>query len=360
MKSMLHSTCPGRGSSPAPPFGETKSRVLIVAGSDPRRNALRRISEQNGHDTLCPEDADEVYRLVAEYEPDLILLDVYLTECSGLEICGELRAMDVQANMPIILIGREGDTETQVAHGLLAGADDYIQVVDREREVQARIQVQLRNKRYRDALQRVRSERERFRRDAEHDPLTGLLNRRSLERHVDRLTSSGERFALLFVDIDHFKRINDEFGHEAGDDVLRTVAERMADGIRPGDLLGRYGGEEFLILVTGAGRESARLVAERQRKHIETMPAPHPRLSKVTVSIGAAAFDPRDQEEGTEQLLRRADLALYRAKHAGRNRVVMATDAEAEPDSGVGRAESGMRQAHRASSQAPMAKGVGR
>ena len=102
------------------------------------------------------------------------------------------------------------------------------------------------------------------------------------------------------------------------------------------------------------------LVAERQRKHIETMPAPHPRLSKVTVSIGAAAFDPRDQEEGTEQLLRRADLALYRAKHAGRNRVVMATDAEAEPDSGVGRAESGMRQAHRASSQAPMAKGVGR
>ena len=359
---MLQSTCPGRGSSPAPPLGESKARILIVASDDERKSALQRIAARNGHDTLCPEDPNEVFRLVAEYEPDLILLDICLPEGCGLEICGELRAMDVQANMPIILLGLEQDTETQVAHGLLAGADDYVRVVSHERELHARIQVQLRNKRYRDALQRVRSERERFRRDAEHDPLTGLLNRRSLERHVDRMTSSGERFALLFVDIDHFKRINDEFGHEAGDEVLRTVAERMRDGIRPGDFLGRYGGEEFLILVTGAGRESARLVAERQRKHIETMPVPHARLSKLTVSIGAAAFDPSDQEEGTEHLLRRADLALYRAKHAGRNRVVMATDAEAETgaEPGVMRSQSGMRQAHRTSSRAPMAKGAGR
>ena len=302
-----------------------------------------------------------MFRLVAEYEPDVILLDVSIPECNGLQICGELRAIDMQANMPIILIGHESDSESQVAQGLHGGADDYVQELSRDREVQARIEVQLRHKRTRDALQRVRNERERFRRDAEHDPLTGLLNRRSLERHVDRLTSSGERFALLFVDIDHFKRINDEFGHEAGDEVLRTVAARMRDGIRPGDFLGRYGGEEFLILVSGAGRESARLVAERQRKHIETMTAPDLRLSKVTVSIGAAAFDPRDQMEDTEQLLRRADLALYRAKHAGRNRVVMAADARVEAlGVTIQRSVSGTRQAQRASSPAPMVKRTGR
>ena len=249
-------------------------------------------------------------------------MDVDLPSNGGFEICGELaRASDLQHETPIVMAGSNLDEDT-IARALFAGADDYI-VPARKLEVRARIRVQLRNKRYRDALARVRSERDNLRRDLRIDALTGVLNRRSLETAIHAHFEAHERFAVLFADIDHFKSINDRFGHDVGDTVLKAVAEMLKEGIRPGDAVGRYGGEEFVLLVTGAGPESARLVAERHRKTIAGIDFSGIGPDQVTLSIGVAVFEPEAGDETPEDLVKRADLALYRAKNEGRNRVMM-------------------------------------
>ncbi|MGE0322551.1 MAG: diguanylate cyclase [Polyangiaceae bacterium] len=279
-----------------------------------------------GHECLAIDDVDDVFRVVAEWEPDLILLSADLNGLSGLEVCSELRASDMQRATPIVLVGEGSDTdEGLVAGGLLAGADDFIVRPERDAELKARIQVQLRNKRFRDALRRLRRERDHLRRSAEIDPLTGLHNRRTLESALRAYYEGCERFAILFLDVDHFKRINDTYGHDVGDEVLRQVSRCLKDGIRPGDALGRYGGEEFLVLVAGAGQESARLVAERHRKGVSALDLASHGIDQVTLSIGVAVFDARRDDETLDELIKRADEALYNAKRAGRNRTVVAS-----------------------------------
>jgi two-component system cell cycle response regulator len=308
--------------STAPPVGEQRPRILVILDHEASRKELHELLETEGYDIISVGDTDEVFRLAAEFEPDVIIVDVDLPSHSGFEICGELRASDLQHQTPIILAGTTIDEDT-IARSLFAGADDYI-VPDRKLEVRARIRVQLRNKRYRDALARVRSERDSLRRDLRLDALTGVLNRRSLEAAIHTRLSARERFAVLFCDIDHFKSINDKFGHDIGDTVLKAVSEMLKQGIRPGDAVGRYGGEEFVLVIAGAGPESARLVGERHRKTIETIDFSAVGPKQVTMSMGVAIFEPTSEDETVEELLRRADLALYRAKHAGRNCVVMA------------------------------------
>lgn len=310
--------------SAAPPLSERRQRVLVVHADDERRDALVRIVVQEGWESLDVADAEEVLRLAAEYDPDLILMDVNLPEISGYEVCGELRSNDLQGHTPVLLLADPPVSEQDVARGLLAGADDFITAPDRLLELRARMRVQLRNKRFRDALARVRSERDHLRRDASIDPLTGVLNRRTLERVIDEAFQKGERFALLFADVDHFKRVNDQHGHDAGDRVLKLVADWLKAGIRPGDHCGRYGGEEFVLVVAGAGRESARLVAERHRRAIECLDPGPGAPDRVTISIGVAVYDPRRPSDAGA-LLQEADAALYEAKRAGRNCVVMAT-----------------------------------
>ena len=307
--------------STAPPIGEQKPRVLVILDDEPGRKDLHDLLEIEGYDVISVGDTDEVFRLAAEFEPDIIIIDVDLPSHSGYEICGELRASDLQHQTPIVLAGTTFDEDT-IARSLFAGADDYI-VPARKLEVRARIRVQLRNKRYRDALARVRSERDSLRRDLRLDGLTGVLNRRSLEAQIQTHLGARERFAVLFADIDHFKSVNDKYGHDVGDTVLRAVSEMLKEGIRPGDAVGRYGGEEFVLVISGAGPESARLVAERHRKTVEGIDFSGVGPPRVTLSIGVAVFEPSTQDEALEELLRRADLALYRAKSSGRNCVAM-------------------------------------
>jgi two-component system cell cycle response regulator len=295
--------------------------VLVVMGSDTARHEVHALLEAEGYEVISVGDTDEVFRLAAEFEPDIIVLDVDLPNNGGFEICGELRASDLQHQTPIVLAGKSMD-EDMIARALFAGADDYI-VPARKLEVRARVRVQLRNKRYRDALARVRMERDGLRRDLRFDSLTGILNRRSIEAAMLMHHHSQERFAVLFADIDHFKSVNDRFGHDVGDTVLKAVAEMLKQGTRPGDAVGRFGGEEFVLVVAGAGPESARLVAERHRKTIESMDFRGVGPSRVTVSIGVAVYEPEGGEESADEMLKRADLALYRAKNEGRNRVVM-------------------------------------
>ena len=152
-----------------------------------------------------------------------------------------------------------------------------------------------------------------------------------MESGVAERCNSHERFGVLFMDLDHFKSINDRFGHEVGDRVLIAVAHVLKSGLRPGDVVARYGGEEFVALIAGAGPESARLVGERLRMNVEEMP-PVPRgPSSVTISVGAGVYDPQRAEEAPVELLRRADVALYEAKRAGRNCVFIAAPLDPEP-----------------------------
>jgi two-component system, cell cycle response regulator len=305
-----------------PPLAERAGRVLVVEPETERRGELRKLLEQEGYDCVFLPDGDELLRLTKEYEPDLILLAADLPGVSGLELVGDLRAMDPRVHYPVILIGTSTDEE-DVARGLLAGADDFVHDAARHQELRARIRVQLRNKRFHDALERVRNERDNLRRDAQTDALTGLLNRRSLHSQVTSRCEAKERFGVLFMDLDHFKAVNDKHGHEMGDRVLVAVASVLKGALRPGDVVGRYGGEEFVAIVSGAGPESARLVAERLRGSIETMLPPKGGPSQLTLSIGTTVFDPRQRDERTEDLLHRADMALYAAKRTGRNRVVL-------------------------------------
>ncbi len=317
--------------STSPPIAERAGRVLVVEPEEQRRAALRGLLEHEGYDCVFLPDGDELLRLAAEYGPDLILLAADLPGASALELVGDLRAMDPRLHYPVILIGTAAG-EHDVARGLLAGADDYVPDVERQQELRARIRVQLRNKRFHDALERVRNERDNLRRDSQTDPLTGLLNRRSLQGEVSSRCQARDRFGVLFMDLDHFKSVNDRFGHEMGDRALVAVASVLRTTLRPGDVVGRYGGEEFVAIVAGAGPESARLVAERLRRSVEAMLPPKGGPPKMTISIGTTVFDPRQTDERAEELLHRADMALYEAKRTGRNRVVLVAPGQRLPE----------------------------
>ena len=305
--------------------------MVVVEPDAQRRKSLRRMLEHDGYECLLLGDGDELLRVCAEFEPDLLLIGVELPGASGLELCGDVRAADLGRHTPVILLSHGAD-ERAVSAGLLAGADDFVSDLDRVQELHARVHVQLRNKRLHDTLQRVRTERDLLRRDAQIDPLTGLLNRRSLEASVNERCQSRDRFGVLFMDIDHFKDVNDRFGHEVGDRVLAGIASVLRAGLRPGDLIARYGGEEFLAIIAGAGPESARLVAERLRRNVEELPALPRGPSRVTLSVGATVFDPQRLDEQPVDILRRADVALYAAKNAGRNRVVLLHPSTPEHD----------------------------
>jgi len=310
--------------SSAPPISEGPPRVLVVSPIAARQGELVEVLERDGYEALTLKDADELLRVVAEYEPDLVILDSEQDQASGAEICGELKATDPKQHQPVLLVSWQPLEEAQLAAGLLAGADDFVADAHRSLELSARVRVQLRTKRFVDALYRVRSERDSLRRDAACDALTGLLNRRALERNALDRVERRERFGVLFIDGDRFKLINDNFGHLVGDRVLILIADMLRAGLRPGDAVGRYGGEEFVALVAGAGPEAARLVAERLRRSIESLEPPVPGPSRITVSIGTAVFDARGSDD-VQAVFRRADMALYAAKRGGRNRVVMHT-----------------------------------
>lgn len=305
------------------PVSEAVPRVLVVDDSHERRELVGAALLKDGYEVRVLTSVEGVVDALESFEPDLAVLACSDT-VDGVALCGELRAREIGHHTPVILVGDESD-ETTVAHGLLAGADDYVTSARRAVELSARVRVQLRNKRMLDTLGRLRAERDTFRREASHDPLTGLSNRRALEDAVTRCVSRHERFAVLFVDIDHFKSINDTFGHAIGDEVLKLVSERMTRGTRQRDVCARYGGEEFVVLLVGAADDAARRVAERHRAGVEGMRMDRPGYpDKVTVSIGVAAFDPGAPDASAEAFLRRADAALYEAKRSGRNCVVMA------------------------------------
>jgi two-component system, cell cycle response regulator len=243
-----------------------------------------------------------------------------------LDLCGEVRTMEAFRSASILLVSPSPPEPEEAAAALFAGADDFCSFDQRWRcELRARLRVHLRNKRMRDAVDRLRGERNNLRSRADIDSLTGALGRRALADAVESALEAGAPFAVLFADIDHFKKVNDTFGHQMGDLALQRVAEALTKERRTGDVCGRYGGEEFILVVTKVTAYEAQRVAERHRRAIAGLRlAAHGGPERITISIGVGVFDPENPDPSVASILSRADAALYKAKRAGRDCVMMA------------------------------------
>jgi two-component system cell cycle response regulator len=267
-------------------------------------------------------DPNEALFHVAEGNYDLMIVSLSLANFDGLRLCSQIRSLERTRNVAILAIA-DAENNTRLVRGLEIGVNDYLTRPVDKNELLARVRTQIRKKRY---TERLRDNVQMSIEMAITDALTGLYNRRYMESHVGTLveqaTSRGKPLTVLILDIDYFKAINDGWGHDAGDDVLREFALRIRKSIRGIDLACRYGGEEFVVVMPETDMAVATVVAERLRRRIATEAFPIQQGARnidVTISIGIAALGPGDNPAA---VIKRADQALYRAKRDGRNRVV--------------------------------------
>jgi len=297
-------------------------RFLVI---DDRPSSLRRITETlSGENTVTvAETPEELIQLAGHGDYDMYIVSLTLESHDGLRLCSQLRSLEATRQTPILAIVEEGDT-ARLVRALDMGVNDYLVRPVERNELLARCRSQLRRKRYQDYL------RDKFQQGMEQavtDALTGLHNRRYMEGHLESLVAdashTGKPVSLLIFDIDHFKSVNDTYGHPAGDAVLKEFAQRISRNVRGVDLCCRLGGEEFVVVMPDTDADFAKVVAERLRVCIANTPftvdAEGTRLD-ITVSIGLATTI--GGSERPSDLLSRADHYLYEAKRNGRNQVV--------------------------------------
>jgi diguanylate cyclase (GGDEF)-like protein len=294
--------------------------VEIVDDSGVVRAILRRHLEEQGYRVVEAEDGVAALQCCRAEHPDAVLLDIEMPGMDGYGVLGELKADPELCDLPVVFLTGRTDTE-DVVEGLRLGAHDYLRKPFEVSELIARVSAAVRVKALQDELRRRNGELDRLSRT---DPLTGLGNRRQIEDRIHELASISRRhdetLAALMFDIDHFKRVNDAHGHAAGDAVLREFGARLRRELRDEDVPGRWGGEEFVVLLPATNLAGAAAAGERVRANVATVPFAlgNGTTATVTVSCGCAIDDGRDPWD----LVRRADLALYAAKEGGRDRVV--------------------------------------
>ena len=297
-------------------------RILIV---DDRPSSYERVAATLSaeHTVDVESNPSEALFHAAEGNYDLLIVSLGLKDFDGLRLCSQVRSLERTRNVPILAIS-EADNNTRLVRGLEIGVNDYLLRPIDKNEMLARVRTQIKKKRY---TERLRDNVQMSIEMAITDALTGLFNRRYMESHlatlVEQAAARGKPIAVLLVDIDYFKAVNDSHGHDAGDDVLREFALRIRKSIRNIDLVCRYGGEEFVIVMPETDMAVATMVAERLRRRIASEPftiQQGARNLEVTISIGIAALG--GSNDNAAAILKRADTALYRAKRDGRNRVV--------------------------------------
>ncbi len=305
------------------------AHILVVDDHEDNIEVLRARLEAWGFKTSTAMSGSEALKLVDNNPPDLILLDVMMPEISGIEVARLIKGNPNLPFIPIIMQTALDSTENKV-EGLEAGADDYITKPIDFAELKARLRSMLRIKRLQEALEERERElveiNEKLRFMSQTDALTGLDNRRHLNDRIEEMFAHAKRlnepFALVMCDIDKFKSVNDTYGHQVGDEVLKQFAAILKDEAREIDHVGRYGGEEFMLLLPAASIEAAGLFAERVRNRAEhhTFTFPGGTLTR-TASFGVSGW-PHQKVSECEGLVRTADDALYVAKETGRNRVI--------------------------------------
>ncbi len=314
---------------------------ILVAEDDPvLRRILETFLQQRGYEVVVATDGAAAWeQLQAKDAPRMAVLDWVMPGMDGVEICRKVRKRVAQPYVYLLLLTSKGE-KREVVNGLESGADDYLTKPFNPQELAARLRA---GERILDLEDNLMAAQEVLQLRATHDALTGLLNRAAileiLQRELPRARREASAVGLLLADLDEFKRINDTYGHLAGDAVLQETARRLAGSVRTYDAVGRYGGEEFLIVMPGCDGATACLRAEHMRAAL----AAHPMqidagAIPVTLSVGAISSSDW-READADALLRHADEALYRAKAAGRNRVELALPGELA----AGRASGGAR-----------------
>jgi two-component system cell cycle response regulator len=297
-------------------------RVLVADDDAITRKLLQSSLIKFGYEVILCSDGTQAWQILQqENAPNLVLLDWVMPGMDGVEVCHQVRRLGRQPYVYIILLtGRS--TKEDVVEGLESGADDYLTKPFDPHELQVRLRAGARIVQLQEDLLSA-LDASRF--EASHDPLTQLLNRAAIldivDKEISRSSREGTSFGVIIADIDYFKRVNDQYGHLAGDEVLRDVAHRISSSARLYDSVGRYGGEEFIVCLPGSHIGEAERMAERLRLAICDNPITGPEgVFHVTISLGVASTE-RGNEWSVESIIRAADEALYRAKNRGRNRV---------------------------------------
>ena len=303
------------------------ARALVVDDWDQSARNIQDALAEDGVISACARECSEAIRLTTSVNFDLMVLSLSLADEDPLKLISILRASDGTHETPLLLVG-EPTEKSRILRAFELGANDWlVQPID-PHELRARARNQVRRKFYQD---RLRSDLGTALEMALTDPLTGLYNQRYLRRHLSGLmdSSQGRQLAVLMVDVDHFKSVNDHYGHAAGDRALRLIADQLRINTRVFDSVTRYGGEEFVVVMPGTDPEEAAAAGERLRVAVEEIEfsAAAGIRTPLTVSVGVACTPVAN--DSPDVLLHAADTALYDAKRNGRNRVEMARAAEA-------------------------------
>lgn len=267
---------------------------------------------------------DALKKLQAENGPRMAILDWMMPEMDGITVTRQMRQSSSSYYIYILLLTAR-DQMDDFLEGMEAGADDFMTKPFKDQELQARLRAGRRILELQDSLIAAR---EALQYQANHDQLTGKWTRAAifeiLDKEMDRAKRDGSTFSVLMVDIDYFKQINDRYGHRVGDEVLREAASRMQNAIRSYDSIGRYGGEEFLIILPNCSPDNSRKLAERLRTELHQAPI---RIDNIEISITCSAGSVSWQKDNCNStcvdLIDHADISLYKAKQQGRNQVVV-------------------------------------
>ncbi len=309
------------------------AHVLIIEDRDFELQRIQDVLEQDHNSIMAVDNGIKAMELTAENDFDIIIVSLNLTNEDGLRLVSHLKSAEKTRSIPIVMVGEEADME-RIAHGLEIGAHDYILRPADKNELLARVRTQVRRKRFQE---RLRSTYEVSLSMALTDTLTGLYNRRYLEVHLEKLLEknkeSKKKLAVVMVDIDHFKAVNDTHGHGVGDEILKSFANRLKGRLRSFDLVARMGGEEFIVILPDVSSELAYQVTERLRARIADKPfacAAKGGQLDISASFGGTIVN-WDDTRSMSDILETADKGLYEAKEGGRNCAYFDTAGKIDP-----------------------------
>jgi diguanylate cyclase (GGDEF)-like protein len=288
-----------------------KGVILVVEDSPATATLLELKLREEGYNVVMSANAVDAMDKLCDFSPDLILSDIMMPEMDGFELLQKIRSETVRGDIPFIFISAKNSTEDKL-RGFDLGGDDYITKPFQVDELIARVRVSIKRS-------------ERMRRESATDFLTNAFNRRAMENRLavelQRSQRFGRAFTVAMVDIDHFKKFNDANGHLVGDEALRAVARQIQAQLRDIDVVARFGGEEFFVIMPETNKASAYKAMDRVRNAIVStrLQGANGADIGVTVSVGVAEF-PYDGIDA-EALKKAADMAMYQSKSDGRNRV---------------------------------------
>ncbi len=295
---------------------EEKSTVLIVDDDEFNIDILEQMLSMEGYDIISVKSGKEALESVKQLNIDLILLDIMMPDMDGYEVCKAIKSDKDRSYIPIIMLTAKKDV-TDKLQGFDIGADDYITKPFHKEELIARVK----------SMIRIKNIQTRFEKISVTDELTDLYNRRYLFQRLEEELSRAKRregeFSIIMIDIDHFKNINDSYGHQYGDFVLKNLAKIFKSLVRQEDIIARFGGEEFVIICPDESEKGAFTLAERIRNQVLSYTFASSGISThISISLGVASFTKKDIDSTIDDLIKKADEALYAAKDAGRNKTI--------------------------------------